>query len=333
MTKCVHLNMENSITWGIIGCGNVTEMKSGPAFNKVPGSRLHAVMRRDAALAKDYAQRHGVPVWYSNTDDLLNDSVINAIYIATPPKFHEEYTIAALEKGKMVYVEKPVTLDSASCIRMMEAQARCHGKVVVAHYRRALPMFNHIRQLVEKQAVGRIKLIKLTMFKPNDHVPANLQAVNWRVDPQLAGGGYFYDLAPHQLDIIQYIFGIPEKVAGLSARQAGIYPAEDAVVCQFQLPGDIQFQGSWNFSMSSLMREDSCQLIGENGYIQFPFFGQEVRVVTDQDVQHLPFQHPQHIQQPMIEKVVNHFLGKADNPCPLEEAIHSLKVMETCVGR
>jgi predicted dehydrogenase len=324
--------MEKTITWGIIGCGNVTEMKSGPAFNKVPGSRLHAVMRRDPALAEDYAKRHQVPVWYSDADALLNDPEINAVYIATPPKFHEEYTLAALDKGKMVYVEKPVTMDVASCQRMMEAQDRCKGKVVVAHYRRALPMFNEIAALVRNKKVGKIKLIKLAMFKPDDHVDAAQHASNWRVKPELAGGGYFYDLAPHQLDIIQYIFGTPIRSAGLSANQAGLYPAEDAVVCQFQLPGGIHFQGSWNFSMPAILREDSCQLIGENGYIQFPFFGNEVRVVTDAGADLISFQHPQHIQQPMIGKVVSYFLGNGENPCSLEEAIVSLQVMEQAVN-
>jgi predicted dehydrogenase len=324
--------MEKTITWGIIGCGNVTEMKSGPAFNKVPGSRLHAVMRRDAALAEDYAKRHHVPEWYSDADALINDPEINAVYIATPPKFHEEYTLAALEKGKMVYVEKPVTMDVASCQRMMEAQDRYKGKVVVAHYRRALPMFNEIAALVRNNKVGKIKLIKLAMFKPDDHVDAAQHASNWRVQPELAGGGYFYDLAPHQLDIIQYIFGTPIRSAGLSANQAGLYPAEDAVVCQFQLPGGIHFQGSWNFSMPAILREDSCQLIGENGYIQFPFFGNEVRVVTDAGAELLSFQHPQHIQQPMIGKVVSYFQGNSENPCSLEEAMVSLQVMEQAVN-
>ncbi|MEN9884529.1 MAG: hypothetical protein RLZZ420_1746 [Bacteroidota bacterium] len=324
--------MEKTITWGIIGCGNVTEMKSGPAFNKVPGSRLHAVMRRDPALAEDYAKRHQVPVWYSDADALLNDPEINAVYIATPPKFHEEYTLAALDKGKMVYVEKPVTMDVASCQRMMEAQDRCKGKVVVAHYRRALPMFKEIAALVRNKKVGKITLIKLAMFKPDDHVDAAQHASNWRVKPELAGGGYFYDLAPHQLDIIQYIFGTPIRSAGLFANQAGLYPAEDAVVCQFQLPGGIHFQGSWNFSMPAILREDSCQLIGENGYIQFPFFGNEVRVVTDAGADLISFQHPQHIQQPMIGKVVSYFLGNGENPCSLEEAIVSLQVMEQAVN-
>ena len=77
-----------NILWGIIGCGNVTELKSGPAFNKVPDSKLIAVMRRDREKAEDYAERHKVPKWYDDADKLINDTEVNAIYIATPPSSH-----------------------------------------------------------------------------------------------------------------------------------------------------------------------------------------------------------------------------------------------------
>ena len=126
----------NNINWGIIGCGDVTEKKSGPAFNKVPGSRLAAVMRRDADKAADYARRHQVPKWYSNTDDLLNDPEVNAIYIATPPSSHLKYALAALAKGLPVYVEKPVTLNATEAQRMADAVQTYKGKLTVAHYRR-----------------------------------------------------------------------------------------------------------------------------------------------------------------------------------------------------
>src|SRR5215510_6182093 len=106
------------IKWGIIGCGDVTEVKSGPAFNKVKNSELVAVMRRNAEKAKDYAQRHGVPKWYSDASALVNDPDVNAIYVATPPSSHEEYTIAAIKTGKPVYVEKPMSVDGASACRM-----------------------------------------------------------------------------------------------------------------------------------------------------------------------------------------------------------------------
>ncbi|MCX6333190.1 MAG: Gfo/Idh/MocA family oxidoreductase, partial [Bacteroidia bacterium] len=81
------------INWGIIGCGNVTEVKSGPAFNKVNNSRLIAVMRRDAVLAEDYASRHNVPKFYTDASKLINDPEINAVYIATPPSSHAEYAL------------------------------------------------------------------------------------------------------------------------------------------------------------------------------------------------------------------------------------------------
>src|SRR5512147_2302068 len=111
----------DQINWGIIGCGNVTEKKSGPAFGKVKGSKVIAVMRRDAAKAADYAKRHNISQWYSNADEIINHPGINAVYVATPPSSHAEYAIKAMEKGKVAYVEKPMAADYSDCIRMLEA--------------------------------------------------------------------------------------------------------------------------------------------------------------------------------------------------------------------
>ena len=319
------------ISWGIIGCGNVTEVKSGPAFNKVTDSKLHAVMRRDAAKAEDYAKRHAVPVWYSDAEQLLDDPNVNAIYIATPPLYHEAYAIAALKRGKYVYVEKPVALNVAACKRISDVVSKTGGKLVVAHYRRGLPMFNHIKELVKNGAIGSIKSIRLNMCQPlHPSVIANSEE-NWRVDPAVSGGGYFYDLAPHQLDIIQYIFGKPLSWKGVSAKQSHQHAAEDAVAGVMLFENDIVFEGHWNFNIPALLKDDSCQIIGEKGYIQFPFFGNEVRVATDEKVEMLPFVHPENIQHPMIGNVVNYFLGHGDNPCSIDDAICSLQVMEDFV--
>ena len=325
------LNGQPMISWGIIGCGNVTELKSGPAFNKVPQSTLRAVMRRDAAKAEDYAARHQVPFWYSDAAALINDPAINAIYVATPPKFHEEYAVAAMENGKAVYVEKPVTLSVASCKRMADAVKANDGKLVVAHYRRGLPMFLKIKDLVETGAVGKIKNIRLTMFQTHRPDIVATGAFNWRVDPAFAGAGYFYDLAPHQLDIIQFIFGEALRKAGVAAHQTDFYAAEDAVSGIMELPNNILFQGDWNFSMPEILKEDSCLIIGEKGYLKFPFFGTELRIVTEAGADLISFEHPQNIQHPMISKVVDYFLGKSSNPCSIEEAMKSMEVMESFV--
>jgi len=104
-----------TVRWGIIGAGNVTEVKSGPAFYKVENSRLLAVMRRNAEKAADYAQRHHVSKWYSNATDLIKDPDIDAIYIATPPDSHSKYAIEAMQAGKPVYVEKPMARNYSEC--------------------------------------------------------------------------------------------------------------------------------------------------------------------------------------------------------------------------
>jgi predicted dehydrogenase len=272
-----------------------------------------------------------VPVWYSDADALLNDPEINAIYIATPPKFHEDYAIAALEKGKFVYVEKPVTLNVSSCKRLVESVNKTNGKLVVAHYRRALPMFLKVKELVDTKVLGAIKSIRLVMHQPEENNVIASASFNWRVVPELSGGGLFYDLAPHQLDIIQFIFGEAISHVGTAANQSDVHAAEDAVCGIMQLRDNILFQGSWNFNMPAMLKEDSCQIIGEKGYIQFPFFGNEIRVVTDIGVDMIEFQHPKHIQQPMIHQVVDYFLGTAPNPCSVNEALKSMEVMESFV--
>jgi predicted dehydrogenase len=316
------------LSWGIIGCGDVTEVKSGPAFNKVNNSQLVAVMRRDAAKAADYAKRHGVPKWYSNAADLINDPAIDAVYVATPPSFHEAYAVQALQAGKYVYVEKPVTTDIASCKRMIDSVSATKGKLVVAHYRRALPMFLTIKKLIADNTIGKVKLIQLNMLQPHQSpIIANTEK-NWRVDPAIAGGGLFFDLAPHQLDIITFIFGNYISCSGISVNQAKLYDADDIVVGNIQLPDDILFTGSWCFTAPADMDEDECRIIGEKGSLTFPFFGNKLELITAEGKQEFSFEHPTHIQQPMIGKVVQYFLGNEPNPCSLEEAIVSLEVME-----
>ncbi|MEK7198545.1 MAG: Gfo/Idh/MocA family oxidoreductase [Bacteroidota bacterium] len=319
----------HTISWGIIGCGNVTEIKSGPAFYKIPGSSLVAVMRRDAAKAKDYAERHGVSKWYTNASELINDPAVNAIYVATPPKYHEAYTIAALLAGKPVYVEKPMSVNTASCLRMQTASDQTGVKLCVAHYRRALPMFNRIKQLLDEGVVGKIRTVKLTMLQPDQSSVIALTENNWRVDPEMAGAGLFFDLAPHQLDLMVYLFGKAVETYGLAANQAGLYKAEDVVTGIMRLENDILFNGQWCFTVAEGMEEDLVEINGSDGKISFPVFGYEVTIQTGNEKKVLTFEPPAHIQQPMIAKVVQYFLGKGNNPCSAADAILSMTVMDS----
>lgn len=318
------------IRWGIIGCGDVTEVKSGPAFNKIKNSELVAVMRRDAAKAKDYAQRHHVPKWYTDAKSLIGDPDINAVYIATPPSSHEEYTMAALEAGKPVYVEKPMTVNTAAAERMTKKAAEMNGKLVVAHYRRAQPLFQKIKSLVAEKAIGEIRFARLACYKKSlSEEDLKIEKTAWRVDPALAGGGLFHDLAPHQLDLMYHFFGAVDKARGFANNQAALYAADDMVSGNILFKSGVQFSGIWCFNVAEQDEEDSCEIVGDKGKIVFSFFKHEpVNVIIEGGKQAFTFDALQHVQQPMIEQVVNYFRGETTNPCSGHDGVEVMKLID-----
>jgi predicted dehydrogenase len=319
------------INWGIIGCGDVTEVKSGPAFNKVPQSSLIAVMRRDAAKAADYARRHKVPKWYADAQQLIDDPEINAIYIATPPSSHEAYTLAAINAGKPVYVEKPMAGDYAAALRMAEAANAKNTKLVVAHYRREQQRFRKVKQLITEKAIGEVRLVRLELAKmpltPDELADPKTA---WRVDPATAGGGLFHDLSPHQLDLMYYFFGEIEKVTGLATNQGGIYGADDMVIANVLFKNGVVFNGTWCFSAGQAA--DYCEIQGTRGKISFTVFSTDsITVEIDGKTEVLDFGPLAHVQQPMIEAVVKYFLGQGPNPDTGFEGTEVMRMIETCV--
>ncbi len=317
------------IKWGIIGCGDVTELKSGPAFNKVPNSSLVAVMRRDAEKAKDYARRHNVPKWYSNAAELINDPEVNAIYIATPPLQHEEYTLQALAAGKPVYVEKPMAVNAAAARRMAAAAAHYGVKLSIAHYRREQPLFLEIKNMLARNLVGSIRFIQLQMLQPKNTDIIASSATNWRVDPAISGGGLFHDLAPHQLDLMVHYFGNAQRASGISVHQDGDYLADDLVTGQILFDKGIVFNGTWCFTVAESDQIDICEIYGSEGKISFPVFGNKVTVSINGVDEEYIFEALQHVQQPMIRKVVDYFLDKGSNPCSAEDALQSMELIDS----
>ena len=316
------------ICWGIIGCGNVTEVKSGPAFNKVEHSSLMAVSRRDPDKLADYVKRHHIPLSFTNALDLIQSEKINAIYIATPPDVREAYAIEAMQLGKPVYLEKPMALNLAACKRLKSVSEKLGIKLSVAHYRRNLPLFMEVKNILEQGDIGAIKEVQITMLKKKDK--AAKDPSNWRVDPSIAGGGYFYDLAPHQIDLVFYFFGKPKSFSGTSTNKAGLYKAEDFVQGTIELENGIVCKGLWDFSING-EEKDEFLIIGEKGTIRFPVFGLFIEVEINGNTNTIHFEAPKHNQQNHIQAVVNYFLDKGKNPCSAEDAILSMEVMEAFV--
>jgi predicted dehydrogenase len=296
--------------WGIIGCGDVTEVKSGPAFNKVEESRLVAVMRRNEEKAKDYAQRHGVPKWYNNASQLIDDPEVNAVYIATPPDSHAEYTLLAASAGKPVYVEKPMARTFAECTQMVNACAAANVPLFVAYYRRCLPNFVKIKELLQANVIGDIRFVNIQLYFPSGELESD--NMPWRVDPAISGGGLFYDLASHQLDLLDYFLGPVEAAKGIAANQAGLYPAEDIVCASFAFKNGILGNGVWCFTVAERNKTDYMEIVGSKGKIYFSCFDLTVPVTVDttSGSQNFSFLMPAHIQQPLIQTIVGELQGR-----------------------
>ena len=320
------------INWGIIGCGNVTEVKSGPAFNKVKDSRLIAVMRRDVSQAEDYARRHNVPKFYSRTTDLINDKDINAVYVATPPGSHAEYAIASIKAGKPVYIEKPMAVNYAECLKIIKASEKYKVPVFVAYYRRALPGFLMVKDLIENGSIGKVRFLQIQLFKfPSEDEKKG--KLSWRVDPEVSGGGHFFDLASHQLDYIDFLFGPIQKVKSIVLNQAGLYKAEDFVAAEFLFRNNIAGTGTWCFSVSPESGRDTIEIIGDGGSIRFSTFSFEPIVLANYSGrQEFINERPEHVQYNLIEKVVQSLKGNGIAPSTGITGARTSKIMDEIVA-
>lgn len=319
------MTKKSTVVWGIIGCGDVAEVKSGPAFQKCNNSELLAVMRRDADKAKDFAKRHNVPLWYDNAEELLDNPDITSVYIATPPSTHLSLSLKALQAGKDVYLEKPMVLSVEESDALAKAVNNSNNKLVVAHYRRFLPMYIKVKEFLEANIIGAINYTDLRFLQPYNF---NSKAT-WRLNSTISGGGYFHDIAPHQIDLMYHFFGDVESIKGVSVNQSGRHEVDDMVNGLVSFKNNVQFRGIWSFDIPKYLEEDKCTIYGENGTIEFSFYEDELTLTLKEKKETFNFKNPINIQQPMIQETVNYFLGKRNNPCPVEDGALVISIMET----
>lgn len=323
-----------TVQWGMIGCGDVTEVKSGPAFSQVPGSRLVAVMARTEARVKDYAARHKVPKWYTDAQKLVDDPEVNAVYVATPPSTHLEYTLMAAAAGKPVYVEKPMACRHAECLRMIEACEKAGVPLFVAYYRRAQPRFLKVKELLDSGAIGLVRLAAISLWLPPRPQDRQSDALPWRVKPEISGGGYFYDVASHELDLLDFFLGPIAEADGLRANQAGWYTPEDVVSASFRFESGAMGVGSWCFTAAPKTTVDRVELTGSEGRIIFSCFGATpVRLEKTEGEEPFDILPPKTVQQPLIETVVAELQGRGACPSTGRTAARTNRIMEAICAR
>lgn len=305
------------INWGFIGCGEVTEKKSGPAFNEVEGSQVVAVMSRSENKARSYAERHHIRKWYTDAQELIDDPDVNAIYIATPPSSHATFAIMAMRAGKPVYIEKPLAASYNDCIRINRISEQTGVPCFVAYYRRYLPYFQKVKEIIENGTIGKVINVQIRFsVPPRDLDYKNEKELPWRLQPDIAGGGYFYDLAPHQIDLLHNIFGVITRAHGYPANRAHLYKAEDTVSACFFFENGVTGSGSWCFVGHESAKEDRIEVIGDKGSLSFSVFTYEpIVLITSEGKQSITVPNPSYVQLPMIKHVIEHLQGIGHCDC------------------
>jgi predicted dehydrogenase len=318
---------DGPVRWGIIGVGNVTEIKSGPALAKAEGSRLVAVMRRDADAAADYARRHGVARHYADADALIHDDEVDAVYVATPPDSHADYAIRVAQAGKPVYVEKPMARTAAECDAMIGACRQADVPLFVAYYRRAMPRFELIHQLLDEGAIGTVLTVNVHHLGVDR---TSQDSLPWRVIPEIAGGGLFVDLAAHALDVFDHWFAPITEVAG-QATSHGLYPAEDTVTMSWAHAEGVQGTGTWCFCAGR--STDEIRIEGTHGTLTTSCFGQEpVRLLTPSGERAIDAPYPEHVQQPLIQTIVDELHGHGRCPSTGESGRRTSAVIDSVLA-
>jgi predicted dehydrogenase len=268
-------------------------------------------MSRTERRARSYAERHHVPKWYTDAQELIDDPDVNAIYVATPPSSHATFAIMSMRAGKPVYVEKPLASSYDECVRINRVSEETGIPCYVAYYRRYLPYFQRVKEIVKDGVIGNIVNVQVRFsVPPRDLDYSSEEKLPWRLQPAIAGGGYFYDLAPHQLDLLQDIFGVITEADGICANCGHLYSAEDSVSACFRFESGVPGSGSWCFVGHHSAQEDRIEIIGEQGTLSFSVFNYDpIQLVTSEGETKITVPNPPYVQLPIIRSVIEDLQG------------------------
>jgi predicted dehydrogenase len=318
----------DTVKWGIIGCGDVCEVKNGPGLYKSEHSELVAVMRRNAAAAEDYAKRHNVARWYTDAQQLIDDDEVNAIYIATTPSSHCEYALKVAEAGKACVVEKPMGCSTEECEQMVAAFKAKGVPLFVQFYRRALSRFLKTRELIQDGAIGQLTSVHIVQY---GQLAAGKKAKNWRFDPAINGAGEFFDLASHGMDILDFIVGPVKVFSGHSINTGGAYSAEDVTVMSFLFENNVAGTGVWNFNADH--GDSTMTFTGSEGELRCSVFADtNIRIkLADGTSESIEVRNPEHVGQPLQETIIAELRGVGTCDSTGESGLRTQRVLDAAV--
>jgi 1,5-anhydro-D-fructose reductase (1,5-anhydro-D-mannitol-forming) len=311
------------IRWGIIGCGDVAEYKSGPPLYRTPGSELVAVARRDGIKAADFARRHGARRFYTDAAALVADPEINAVYIASPHGMHLEHASLAARAGKIVLCEKPMGTNTAEAQAIVDISKEHRVSLTVAYYRRFWPITRVIRRLIGEGAIGHLLQAHVQLADYFTIDPAR----PWLTNRAASGGGALVNAGSHWIDLIRFLIGEVSEVDAYSLHTRD-WETEDTVSALLQTSEGVPVQ--LNITLQSPVNINEIELIGTEGKIHAGPYGEGLWTVyrRDRQPETVQFQHSGPAHSEMISELVSRLLDGQPSPLPGEEAVSAWRTME-----
>jgi predicted dehydrogenase len=234
-----------------------------------------------------------------------------------------------------------MAMSHAECVEMDEACRAAGVRLWVAYYRRALPRFTKVRDLVADGAIGEPRMVVTRHFQQIPPPEAMRGPFwGWRLDPKRSGGGIFFEAVGHTLDILDFILGPVADVRGFAANQAGAYPAEDVVAASFRYASGAHGSGAWCFSAD--IDDEGNEIVGSKGRITFSTFPPlgppagrapvPIRLIRGDTVEEFPIGDPPYVHQPLIQSIVDEINGGAACPSTPASAMRTAGVIDTVLA-
>ena len=314
------------LSWGFIGCGSVTEKKSGPAYQNTPGFNVKAAFRRNLEKAADYANRHGIEKVCQTAQALISDPEIDAVYIATPPDSHLTYALQVAAAGKICCIEKPLAPSLEEAQQIYRTFADNQIPLFVAYYRRSLPRFRQIKQWIEQGKIGSPRHIHWQLTREPNALDKSRE-YNWRTDKTIALGGYFDDLASHGLNLFSFFFGELQQASGIAKNQLGLYSSFDSVTGNWCYQNGVTGSGVWNFASDK--HRDKVEIIGSEGSIVFSIFDEQpLNLICGDQVREVAIENPENIQKYHVENIYHHLFSGQEHPSMGKSAVDTAWLMQ-----
>ena len=317
--------MTDLLRWGIVGCGDVVEKKSGPSIRDAGASRIVAIMRRDIDKARAFAEQYDVELCTDDPAAVIAHPHVDIVYVATPPAAHKAHVLAAAAAGKHVLVEKPMGLSADEDREMIAACREAGVELFVAYYRRFQPHVLRMKELLETGAIGEPVSAQVDFAQPSTG-----RDWGWRTQPAISGGGLFVDLVSHRIDLLVHLLGKPTAAHGLSATNDGRVESAAALAVKFQGGAVASITGDF----ASPRRIDRLVLTGTQGIITTDDLDrQSFELQRDGQIERLAFERFAAPHLGLIRHIQNVLAGNDVNRTSGEQAMHTDMILDHGLAR